>query len=182
MLQTPRKRRRKGAELLEFTLCLLPLLVILLFLLDVAWAAFVQSTLQYAVHAGVRYGITVTGTQAKGSDLTTMVKQVVQANSLGILKASDTTTDASARIKVFFLQPPDPGSTANPTDVTSNTVSGNYPGNIMQVAIQGFALRPLIPRIFGWKKAVDNASSVIGAVAADLIEPSDDLPTIAGKP
>src|SRR5947209_16618913 len=85
----PLRRRalRKGAELLEFTFALLPLLAMMFVLLDAAWGMYVKSTMMYAVRVGVRVGITITGTQATaaGKDLTTMVKDVVQSNAMGLL-------------------------------------------------------------------------------------------------
>lgn len=176
-LRCRRHRGRKGSELVEFTFCFLPLLMMVFLLMDVSWAIFVKSSLQYAVRAGVRYGVTVTGTQAGNSDLTTLVKSVVQNNSLGLLSGST----GLAKIKVNYLQPPAPGSTAAATDV-SNQSYGNTPGNIMQVSIQGFSLIPLAPRIFSWKQAADGSSTVIAAVAADVIEPSNDVPAIGTAP
>lgn len=52
----------------------------------------------------------------------------------------------------------------------------------MQVSIKGFKLAPLVPRIFSWNKVGDTAPTAIGAVAADLIEPSNDLPPIGAAP
>jgi Flp pilus assembly protein TadG len=176
-LRCRRHRGRKGAEVLEFSLCFLPLLMMLFLLMDVSWAIFVKSSLQYAVRAGVRYGVTVTKTEANGSDLTTLVKSVVQQNSMGLLSGST----GLAKIKVYYLQPPAPGSTAAATDVSTQTY-GNTPGNIMQVTIQGFSLIPLAPRIFSWKTAPDGSSTVIGAIAADVIEPSNDVPAIGTAP
>lgn len=167
-----RRSRRKGAELLEFTLALLPLLMMMFVLLDVAWGMYVKSTLMYAVRVGVRQGITITKAQttAAGSDVTSMVKDAVQANAMGLLAG----TTGRGKIKVHYFQPPDPTSTADPTDVCSSA-TGNAPGNIMQVSIQGYSLGPLVPRIFGWK-TLDLSATSIGAVGADLIEPSRDVP------
>uniref|UniRef100_Q01XW4 TadE family protein n=1 Tax=Solibacter usitatus (strain Ellin6076) TaxID=234267 RepID=Q01XW4_SOLUE len=174
----PRKansKRRKGAELLEFTLALLPLLMMVFVMLDAAWAIFVKSTLAFAVRTGVRQGITITKTQAGSSDLTTMVKNIVRANSLGFL--SDT-----SKIKVNFYHPPDdPTSTAALVDVTTDA-TGNNPLNIMQVSIQGYTLGPLIPRLFGLKTPIDKSGTTIAAVSADLIEPSRDVPPKGSAP
>src|SRR5579872_3565863 len=131
-MKSAKQQRRKGAEVIEFTLCFLPLLIMLFMVLNVAWAVFAKSTLQYAVREGVRYGITVTGLQATtaGSDLTTMVKATVQSNALGLLSG----TTGLSKIYVNYLQPPAPGSTAAATDV-SKQAYGNTPGNIMQVSV-----------------------------------------------
>jgi len=167
---------RKGAEVVEFTMVLLPLLMMIFVLLDVSWGIFVKATLAYAVHEGVRVGVTITGTQAAtaGSDLTSMVKTTVQQASLGILR--DTTL-----IKVNYFQPPSPGSTGAPVDV-SNQSTGNNPLNIIQVSIQGFSLAPLVPRIFSLFTPVDKSATTINAVAADIIEPTRDPPPIGTAP
>ena len=164
---------------MEFTLALLPLLMMMFLLLDACWGMFVKSTLAFAVHAGLRQGITITGTQATaaGSDLTTMVKSAVQKNALGLL----TGATGLSKIKVNYYLPPASGSTAAATDV-STLSNGNAPLNVMQVSIQGFSLRPLMPRIYGLKTAVDASATVINAVAADLIEPSRDVPPIGAAP
>lgn len=174
-----RRRRCGGAEAIEFALCFLPLLIMLFMLLDVTWAIFVKSTLEYAARTGVRYGITVTGTQATAanSNLTAMVKATVQSNALGLLSGSA----GLAKIKVNYLQPPAVGSTAAATDV-STTATGDLPGNIIQVSIQGFTLLPLAPRLFSWNQPADTSATLVGAVAADLIEPSNDIPPIGTAP
>lgn len=165
--------------MLEFTLAFLPMLILVFFVLDISWSIFTKSTLEYAVRSGVRYGITITGTQATAaaSDLTTMVKKRVQSNANGLLAG----TTGYAKIFVNYLQPPAIGSTAAATDVSTQAY-GNSPGNIMQVSIQGFKLMPLVPRLFGWNKVADTSAAPIGAVAADLIEPSNDLPAIGSAP
>ena len=172
------RQRRKGAELLEFTLALLPLLSMMFVLLDAAWGLYVKSTLMTAVRMGVRRGITITKTQATaaGSDMTSMVKDTVQANAFGLLAG----TVGRAKIQVHYWQPPDPTSSANAVDV-STSASGNAPGNIIQVSIVGFSLGPLVPRFFGWR-TLDRSATAIGAVAADLIEPSRDVPPIGTAP
>ena len=164
--------------MLEFTLTLLPMLIIIFTMLDVAWAIFSKGTLEYAVRTGVRKGVTITGTQATaaGGCLTDMVKSHVQANSLGLLRGSS----GLAKIKVNYLQPPPPGSTAAATDVSTQS-NGNQPLNIMQVSVQGFTLAALVPRIFGWK-TIDTSATTISIASADLIEPSRDVPCIGTAP
>jgi hypothetical protein len=168
---------RKGAEMLEFTLVFLPLLMMIFVLLDISWAVFAKSTLEYAVRRGVRQGITITGTQATaaGTCLTEMVKSKVQSSALGLLRGSS----GLAKIKVHYFLPSGTGSA--PTDVSA-LASGNRPLNIMQVSIEGFALRALTPRIWSWRQAPDVGASAIYAGSADLIEASRDVPCIGVAP
>jgi Flp pilus assembly protein TadG len=179
MAKINKSRRCRGAEMMEFTLALLPLLMMIFLLLDACWGIFVKGTLAFAAHEGVRVGITITKTQATAatSDLTTMVKAMVQKQSLGLLSGAT----GLSYIKVNYYQPPAAGSTDPVTDV-SNQSDGNSPSNIMQVSVQGYPLRPLVPRLFGLGKPVDVSSTAISAIAADIIEPSRDVPPIGVAP
>jgi Flp pilus assembly protein TadG len=177
----PRAFRSRGAEPLEFTLVLLPMLAMVTVLLDTSWAVYAKATLQRAVRIGVRTGITLTASQmATGACLTDTVKSAVQANSMGLLHGSS----GLALIKVHYFQPPVVNSTSAATDVSPNS-DGDQPGNIMQVSVQGFSLVPLVPRIFNWNAAADKNPLVIqGVFSADLIEPasSTDRPCIGTAP
>jgi Flp pilus assembly protein TadG len=161
--------RSKGAEPLEFTLVLLPLLAMVTVLVDTSWGVFAKSTLQRAVRIGVRSGITLTSSQmAQGACLTDTVKGIVQSNAMGLLNG----TSGLALIKVHYFQPPAAGSSGAVTDVSADS-DGDQPGNIMQVSVQNFSLNPLLPRIFNWKTAADSSPLVIqGVYSADLIEPA----------
>jgi hypothetical protein len=160
--------------MLEFTFALLPLLMMTFVLLDVSWAIFTKSAMAYAVRAGLRVGVTTTGAQALGTDLTTMVKTSVQRSANGLLGRLPT-DPGWQKIKVHYYQPPDPGSAALIQDMC-NDPNGNKPGYIMTVSIEGYTLNPLVARILGLNHGVDASGTVIGAIAADLIEPSRDLP------
>jgi Flp pilus assembly protein TadG len=174
-----RSRRRKGAETIEFALTFLPFVAMLFLLVDSAWAIFAKSTLEYAVRAGVRQGITITGTQATaaGSNQTAMVKAIVQSNALGLLSGAT----GLSEIKVNYFLPPAPGSNGAMTDVSTQT-NGNAPLNVMQVSVQGYSIASLVPRMFSWKTKGDGSAMAIGAVAADLIEPGSDSPPIGTAP
>jgi hypothetical protein len=146
--------------------------------MDISWAVFAKSTLEYAVRTGVRTGITITGTQATaaGGCLTDIVKSKVQSNALGLLRGSS----GLSKIKVHYFLPSGTGTA--PTDVSGQT-DGNKPLNIMQVTIQGFTLRALVPRIWNLgSTGVDDASETIYAASADLIEASRDVPCIGTAP
>ena len=177
----PRAFRSRGAEPLEFTLVLLPLLAMVTVLVDTSWAVYSKATLQRAVRIGVRTGITLTASQmATGACLTDTVKSAVQANSMGLLHGSS----GLALIKVHYFEPPAVNSTGAATDVSANS-DGDQPGNIMQVSVQGFSLVPLLPRIFNWNAAADTSPLVIqGVFSADLIESasSTDRPCIGTAP
>lgn len=172
------RSRERGSETLEFTLVLLPLLAALFVLLDISWAVFAKSTLQRAVRVGVRRGVTITSAQTpNGKCLTEMVKETVQASSMGLLAGKT----GLAKIKVNYFQPPTPDSTGPAIDV-SNKTSGNTPGNIMQVSIQNYPLVPLLPRILDWKQPVDRKPMNLTVYSADRIEPSRIPPCMGVAP
>src|SRR5271157_2560662 len=121
----PRAFGRRGAEPLEFTLVLLPLLAMVAVLLDTSWAVYTKSTLQRAVRIGVRTGITLTASQlATGACLTDAVKSTVQANAMGLLQGSS----GLAMIKVHYFEPPAVSSTSAATDVSADA-DGDQSGN-----------------------------------------------------
>jgi Flp pilus assembly protein TadG len=179
------RRRRaflsRGAEPLEFTLVLLPLLAMVTVLLDTSWAVYTKSTLQRAVRIGVRNGITLTASQmATGACLTDTVKSTVQANAMGLLHGSS----GLAMIKVHYFEPPAVNSTSAAADVSADA-DGDQSGNIMQVSVENYSLVPLLPRIYNWKTAPDQNPLVIkGVYSADLIEPASatDRPCIGTAP
>ena len=170
--------RRKGAEVLEFTLVLLPLLAIVMVLLDTSWAIFAKSTLQYSVRQATRRGVTITAAElTTGQCLTDVVKSTVQQNSFGML----TGDSKLALIKVNYFQPPKADSTDPVVDVSTQS-DGNTPGNVIQVSVQGFSLLPLVPRLFSWSQKPDNNPLLISVYAADRIEPSRNPPCIGTAP
>jgi Flp pilus assembly protein TadG len=175
----PRRQRTRGAELVEFSLTLFPLLMFITAFLSISWSIFARSALQYAVKTAVRNGITIDKVAAGNSDLTSIVKNLVQTNSFGFLR------DTSL-VHVHYYQPPSTGSTGPVLDVstvTTGSTPGNYPGNIMVVSVDGYALSPLIARIFGWNR-IDKSSSTISVSSADLIEQIDpnDLAPLGTAP
>lgn len=167
-----RRSSRTGAELLEFTYAFLPLTAIMLVLVSVSWGLFVKSTLAYAVHEGVRHGITIDASGATGTTLTAMVQTIVQQNASGLLAGSA----GLGKIHVNYYRV----SSSNSSQLVAVTQAGGglAAGDIIQVSIVGYTLPPLVPRIYSWKSAPDKASTSIAAVAADRIEPFTYLPSI----
>src|ERR1019366_1862151 len=149
MTRISKSKSCRGAEMIEFTFALLPLLVMVFVLLDVAWAIFAQSTLAGAVRAGLRLGITETKTQmaqAGGTDLTTMVKQRVQSYAGGLLGKLPTDPRYQA-IKVHYYD-------TTVTDVCADP-NGLKQGYIMTVSIEGYSMNPLVARLWGWNQNPD---------------------------
>jgi len=180
-----RRRRSSGSQILEFTFVFLPLLAFTTVLLDTAWAVMAKATVQRAVRLAVRTGITLNASQMIGSGcLTDTVKSAVQSNSLGLLNGAT----GLAYIKVNYYAPP-VNNTSAVTDVSTCTATGpscttiaDVAGNIIQVSVQGLVVTPLMPRIFGFKIANDNAPLLVTVYAADVIEPHNNPPCVGTAP
>jgi Flp pilus assembly protein TadG len=155
-LSENRKRRQKGAEIVEFGLTCLPLFGFIFLILDVSWMIFAQVTLQSAVRQGVRYAVTGQVMTGKGQDAS--IKTVVQNAAVGFLVGAA----GSNQIVINYYLPS-----------TMTATSSNAGGNIVEVSIQGFALSPLGPILHS------GSPVAISAVASDIVEPPANgiLPT-----
>lgn len=172
-----RVKGRRGSELLEFTFALLPLLAIMFAMIDISWSIFVKATLQYAVHVGLRQGITITGPQANGASFTGLVRNIVEANSLGILQGAT----GLSYIHVNFYTIDQNSSDATYGQLILDDASGgNAPGNVMQVSVDAYPLPALVPHLYGWAVSANANPGLISAMAADEIEPSSDWPQNTG--
>jgi hypothetical protein len=174
-----RRGRRSGVQIVEFSLCLIPMLSLVTVLMTTTWAIFAKASLQRAVREGVRSGITLTAGQMVGSAcLTDTVKGIVQTDSFGFLSGAS----GLAKIKVNYYLPPAASSSGAVTDVSGNN-NGDVGGNIMQVSVQSFTLTDLIPRIYGTRPVTEaDGPFVFSVYSADLIEPNTNPPCIGVAP
>jgi Flp pilus assembly protein TadG len=137
--------RRRGSQLVETMLTMLPFFAMVFLVMDAAWGLFIKSTLQQAVREGVRYA--VTGQQVSS------ITSTVQTQALGFLNSQLTT------LSVRFLNP------STLADITANP-GANQGGNIVEVDVTGFQFSPLAPLF------TSAASITFNVSAADVIEGS----------
>ncbi len=142
-----------GAALVEFSIALLPLVALLLFTIDVAWAIFARATLQNAAREGVRFA--VTGQVLPGNScLGTSIQQVVSQNSFGFVPAGQ----AGNFVTVSYFSP------VNLAPITD--ASGPSGGNVVQVSISGVSVGSLGPL---WRSV---SPVPLFAIASDVMESS----------
>ena len=142
--------RRAGAELVEFSLVMIPMFGVLFLVIDLSWMLFARATLQYAVREGVRYA--VTGQTMTGMGQDNSIKTVVQQNSMGILSGSS----GAAKITISYFDPNN-----NLAATTSNAG-----GNVVQVSVAGVSVSPMAPLF-------RSASPLsLAAVSSDVVEGS----------
>jgi Flp pilus assembly protein TadG len=145
--KSARKSRCNGAEIVEVSLILLPLLGITFLMLNVSLAIFLRSTFQHAVREGVRYAIT--GQNSPGPCQDDSVKAFVQANAIGFLNG----TNGANTLHVHFINP------------VNGSVTNNAGGNIVEVSVEGYQFSPWAP--YTWMNSPVN----IWARAYDVMEP-----------
>jgi Flp pilus assembly protein TadG len=145
-----RNRREKGAELIEFSLVMIPMFGILFLVVDLAWMLFARATLQYAVREGVRYAVTGQTMTGMGQDAS--IRTVVQQNSMGILAGSA----GASSISISYFDP-------NANLAATNSNAG---GNVVQVAANAVNVFPMAP-LFRSHSPVS-----MTVVSADVVESS----------
>jgi Flp pilus assembly protein TadG len=134
---------------LELTLVLLPALGFLFLNLDIAWAVYTRSTLQYAVAQGVRYAVTsqtLTGMGQRAS-----IQTVVQNNAFGRLGATAgaaTGVNGWNNIYVDWYLVNTDGSLTNEDGVVGGNgmqPDGELP--LVEVSVQSLATKTFMPTI-----------------------------------
>ena len=140
--------RRRGSQLVETGLMMLPFLALAFLTLDSAWALFVKATLQHAVQEGVRYGIT--GQVSGNNGQIASIESVVVTQAMGLLSGSQAGT-----LSVQFLSPS-----------TLAATSSNIGGNIVQVSVTNYQVAPLAPLLRS------GTAIPVTVTAADVIESS----------
>jgi Flp pilus assembly protein TadG len=125
--QRMRKRNgRRGVQIIENALVLVPILAFTYLLIDVSYSIFVKVTLQHAVREGVRYA--VTGQTQSGYGHLNSIKSVVMQNASGLLN------DQLGTIHVDFYE-------ADTLQVTTS----NSGGNLVEVSVRNYQFNPLAP-------------------------------------
>ena len=143
-------KSERGAELVEFSLVMIPMFGVLFLVVDLAWMLFARATLQHAVREGVRYA--VTGQTLAGMGQDNSIRTVVQQNSMGILAGAH----GASLITISYF---DPNNNFAPT-------TSNAGGNVVQVSVAGLAIFPMAP-LFRNKNALS-----LSAVSSDVVEGS----------
>lgn len=153
MRQRRPKSGRRGAEILEASLIVIPLFAITFLLADLSIVVCLRSTLQHAVREGVRYAIT--GANDTGPCQDDSIKAVVKKNAIGFLSQAP----ASNTIHVHWINP------------VTGAVSNNAYGNIVEVSVEGLQYQALAPferiglPLGMWARAYDMTEPVPGALA-----------------
>jgi hypothetical protein len=154
--------------MLEMTFVMFPFFSLFFLQLTLCYWLFAKVTLQQAVRAGVRYGITNTldGCPGGGSDLTTCIKNKVQWAAGGLL-----TNEQRDLIEIKMCKPPNPGSNATCDYSVTGTAGANIGDNILTVSIKDYQILPLLPVIPDWSKPTQTNPLTFTVTCADKIEP-----------
>uniref|UniRef100_Q01XW1 TadE family protein n=1 Tax=Solibacter usitatus (strain Ellin6076) TaxID=234267 RepID=Q01XW1_SOLUE len=138
-----KRRRRRGVELIEFTLVMMPLLGFIFLVIDLGWTIYKRATLQFAVREGCRYAVINQLQPLKDSNgnnygMIDSVKYVVQQRAMGFL-GSTPSDPGYATIQVRFYDPNSSLTTAvaMPPDCTS-TIVPNKGGYLVEVSVEHY--------------------------------------------
>jgi Flp pilus assembly protein TadG len=124
-----RRLRQAGAELVEFSLVMIPLFGVLFLVIDLSWMLFARATLQYAVREGVRYAVTGQTMTGMGQDAS--IRTVVQQSSMGILSGAS----GASLITITYFDP----------NANLAVTASNAGGNVVQVSASGVNVFPMAP-------------------------------------
>lgn len=147
-----RDGRRRGSQIVEVALTLLPFLAIIFLIMDLSLVIFLKATFQHAVREGVRYAMTGRTEPGLGHDAS--IKQVVQRYAIGFLSGSE----GADKIHIRYYAP------GTLTELTGP--GSNAGGNIVEISIEGFSWRPMVPL---WKSG---DPVTIAARSTGIMEPS----------
>ena len=171
-----RRHRQRGSEILEFTLVLMPMLMCMFLILDIAWAVYSRSTLQYAVGQGIRYAVTSQTIGTMG--LRASVQTVVQENAFGRLNSTAgaaTGVDGWNSIYVDCYLVSTTGSLTSSSNC-GITASGQLP--LVEVSVAGISSKAFMPTLRLPGLGADFTPILMAAVAWDRME----APPLTGTP
>jgi len=131
-----RRRRQKGAEAMEATMTFVLFFGFIFLIMDLSMAVFIRGTLQTAVEAGVRAGITENLNGA--TYLTDAITTAVQQNAKGFLTAHT----AACTVQVQYYDPD-----ATPPGYVTSLTSGD--NTILIVSVNNYVYRPMGPILQG---------------------------------
>jgi Flp pilus assembly protein TadG len=133
-IKPARRSRCRGAEIIEVTFVLVPLLGLTFLLLNLSMAICLRSTFQHAVREGVRYAIT--GQNTPGPCQDDSIKSFVKSNAIGFLSS----TAASSTMHVHWINPS--------SGAVASAPNPNQGGNIVEVSVEAYQFSPWAP--YAW--------------------------------
>ena len=164
--------REGGNAFIEFALVFLMLLMMIVGMFEFTWVLFVRATFHHAARAAVRYAIT----GGDGSGLDDEIKQVIKANSFGLLDDAE----LDEYIGVEFYDPAcASGLTCPAGGAATAAVANAEPGSIIRVTISCYDLTPVTTLI---RKDSNGGPFpfVLSVSASDKMEPFPGPPANRG--
>jgi hypothetical protein len=119
---------KRGNAAIETAMILTPLMALILAIMDYGVATFLRSTFLHATREGVRYAVTYQVKAGMGHDAS--IRSTVQQSALGFL--SGTTKGNLVKIRYYL-----------PDTMAETTL--NYPGNIVEVSVEGYQWKYMVP-------------------------------------
>jgi len=157
---------QRGSAFVEFSLCFMLFLSIVVAMFEFSWVLFVKSTFHHAVREGVRSAIT--GQEDAGFDdqHDDYIKSVIKTNSFGIL--DDAALDAHVQIDYF--------------DLSGAPLANPAPGAIVQVSIRCYDIMPITSLIRPRDGGGNLQPITVSVYSSDRMEPFSEAPPPRSTP
>lgn len=133
-----RRARQRGNEIIEFTLCLFPILGFLFMTLDIAWMVFTRATLQNAVQQGMRFAVVTRANYAGPAAQKTAIKNAVKWWSGNMLRGKEDLID------VKWYSPSNLSTPLPLVNADGSPSHANDAGNVVKVSVENFVAAPLL--------------------------------------
>ena len=149
------KASQRGNAFIEFSLCFMLFMTIVVAMFEFSWLLFVRSTFHHAVREGVRAAITGKPGAGFETNHDGYIKNVIKANTFGIL--DDAALDAHVQIDYF--------------DIDGSASAAPNGGNIIQVSIQCYNIMPITSFIRPRDGNGDLQPVMVSVYSSDRLEP-----------
>ena len=146
---------RRGNAFVEFSLCFMLFLTLLVAMFEFSWLLFVKATFHHAVRESVRAALTGQENVAFPGQHDNYIKSVIKTNSFGLL--DDAALDAHVQVDYF--------------DLNGNPLGGPEPGSIVQVSVQCFDVLPVTSLVRPRDGSGNLQPILISVFSSDRMEP-----------
>jgi TadE-like protein len=146
---------RRGNAFVEFSLCFVLFMTLLVAMFEFSWLLFVKATFHHAVAEAVRAAITGQDNAAFPGAHDNYIKSVIKTNSFGLL--DDAALDAHVQVDYF--------------DLNGNPLGGPQPGSIVQVSVQCYDVMPVTSLIRPRDGGGNLQPIMISVYSSDRMEP-----------
>lgn len=155
---------RRGNAFVEFSLCFILFMTMLVAMFEFSWLLFVKATFHHAVRESVRAAITGQENAGFPGQHDNYIKSVIATNTFGLLDTA--ALDAHVQVDYF--------------DLNGNALGGPEPGSIIQVSLQCYDVMPITSLVRPRDGGGNLQPIMISVFSSDRMEPFTNAPPDRG--